>query len=470
MNLIQFLILCFSLTLQIGNAQKIEKYTNSAAKQMFQLAPNGKTIAYIETIGSEKCIMLHYLRSDSRATLINLPNTLEYFYWKNDQIIIYAVKVNNESYLYALFVYENNFLNIPFSNLATIIDELPDNDSLVMLHYTHHPVYDNSVLYYNVYNTNTSLLYKNKNQFDRWKTNTEHQLIMASKKIENHTSYYFRSNHQQEFIPRFAIHDSIQFIPVSFSSKSKSIRAISDLNSDKLRIIEYAINNGNYAILKQDSLYDIVEFSYDVRTQIISTFKVYKLKKINAFIDSTRKKIWNKVSLFAQNENLFFMGVDEFEIMYLLKTSPSNNPGTYYLYNKRKDSVYLYHPMNPFLNDSNTSKVITYRFTYDNNQILNYYYKPIFSFNDTLLIYYHHTGRRIGYEYNAIIQAKCALGYQILIINGPGTTGLGKAYQFTHLSKIAIQKIIEHSANYFNPRTKNKILVDKNLVPLFQPK
>ena len=97
-------------------------------------------------------------------------------------------------------------------------------------------------------------------------------------------------------------------------------------------MIEYFPLEGRYDVIASDSIFDVTEFSYSTLSHMMTAIKKNKIKKENYFRDEEREIIWKKVSEKALSEDLFFMGTDQEENTFLLKSFPSNHPGIYYLY------------------------------------------------------------------------------------------------------------------------------------------
>lgn len=441
-------------------------YHVSSTKQLFQLSPSGNEIAYLDTCAPARGIYLDDFRNNKKILWARVPEHTLFFFWKNNNILLYAETSSDKTIYHALL--RSNAKPIPFNVKEdyTLLDEWPQSDSCVLLHLTKHPLWGNCVTSYNIYSQSQTLKYKNDPAFTSFLLNPDGRLTWACKK-NNHTwEYYYRNDEQEPFQICLSVPDTVFFKPVAYTYTHESLWAISNFNSDKNRVIEFFPEAGNYNVLFSDSLADLNEFSYSLSNRMLTANKRYHLKKENSFLDENRKNIWEKVSAKAMSDDLFFMGTDDEENSFLLKTFPSNHPGKYYLYDGKNAMVHEYYNLNQWLNEKNTRKTITCLKTIHEQPYL-FYYTPAHSNNsDTLYIYSHHKGARLKYQYNPTLQEMSAKGISVLMINMPGTDGFGKSYQNTILSAQEINDAIETGLKHFNLNHTVYIHVDEKLIPL----
>lgn len=464
-HLLFFLFLLLPFISNAMPADSVLYYANPA-KHAFQLSPNGKYIAFIDTSNNQSCIFTDNLQSHEIKQIVTPELPLLYFYWKNNNALLFASDSSGKTLFYAYLIKEGITIPVLHNEPFSIIDELPLNDSNILIHTPQHVSFGNAVLMYNLFNQQTKLFYKNSHGFDSWLTTLDGKLLLASKKASPFTQYYYRSVANTDFAPAFKIYDTVSFIPVCFGPDNQTLWAISNIDYDKQRIIAFNALTGKYTVLKQDSLLDVSEFSYSHKLKHITAFKINRSKKTNEFTDKLREFVWRKVTSYAKTYDVFFMGSDQEENQFLLKSFPSNHRGAYYYYNKKTDQTILYHTLNPALNDNNTSRAKHFLFHLEGVPFVLYHYIPRPPSSDTMLIYLHKTGKRLSYEYNPNVQYQVAKGYQVLMINCPGTTGFGTKYRNMPWSESIQNKLLEYIKTNIAQGINHFLFVDKNLKPL----
>lgn len=461
----------------------LENFFKEPIKSSFQLSPDGKRYAYLSPFEDQESIFIVDIINDKISNLSNKINgDIEKYLWADSKTIIYQ-KVDTSSNFVKIFSIDleskktlclTNEKNAGFrlvDNLATSQDEI--------------------------------IIYVKKGNQEAWKPhrlNTKSgEIIPVSENLENieeriidHNGNYrvamqekgtktcilFREKEADKFRNLFTF-DNVRemFRPLFFDPDNKNIYAYSNLNRDKVALVEYdPYANNEVKVICEDSEYDLfgddetdfVKFS-EYRNKLAYIFYT-TWRRTYHFLDDYYKNMIPGLQSKFPDYVIRIITSDRNEEKHIIKISSDRLRGKYYLFDSTNGSLILVQDTYPWLEEEELAvrKPISYK-SKDGFTVHGYLTLPQCVEPKSLpLVVYPHGGPkwRDCWEMGRFteIQFLSNRGYAVLNVNFRGSSGYGKKFMTAGFKQngLNVQNDITHCIN--NLIEQN--IVDKDRVAI----
>jgi dipeptidyl aminopeptidase/acylaminoacyl peptidase len=409
-------------------------------KELFFISPNGK---YYSFLASYKGKMNIFVRGVDDTTSVRVTNdtvrSIYRYFWKGDRIMYLQDEGGNENYhLFSVSNSGDDLKNLtPFEGsrceMVDALRNIPGKEKhiIVALNKRNKECFDPYLL--NVETGELTLLYNNIENFLEWKTDNNGVIRLALRPEGQYDVWYYRKAENEPFqvMQKTSYRDS--FTPKSFNSENLLIYALSNLERDKVALVEYdPETKSEVKILFSNDNYDLQGITYDRKKQKLMSVYWNAERSMEHFFDDEWGSIYHEFKSRFADDDLFIISHDDESSKAIVFVYSDRNPGIYYLYDFAAKTIS--EASNPYswIDQSEMARVkpVSYS-SRDGLTIHGYLTLPKGVKAQKLpLIVYPHGGpwSRDLWFFNPEIQFLANRGYAVFQMNFRGSTGYGKKF------------------------------------------
>jgi dipeptidyl aminopeptidase/acylaminoacyl peptidase len=386
---------------------------------------------FVQEIGKDSAIRL---TSDTARDIAG-------YFWGNNNRILYLKDTGGDEN-YKLFG-----VNADGSNLAAltdfpgvrteIIDDLPDIDEFVIvgLNKRNPQVFDPYRL--NINTGELSLLAENPGNIQAWYTDHDGKLRMASAIVDGvNTSLLYRETENDEFKTVLTTSFKETLAPQFFTFDNKNIYASSNLDRDKMVIVEFDPNTGEEVkVLYENPDYDVEGLSFSRARKVLTAARYTSWKVERHFFDKDIESLFTKVKKQLGEYEISVGSTNKAEDKFIIRTYSDKSLGAYYLYDKTSDKLSKIADVSPWLDETNMADQTPVEYkSRDGLTIHGYLTLPkgytMENAKNLPVVVNPHGGPwfRDSWGFNPEIQFLANRGYAVFQMNFRGSTGYGKKF------------------------------------------
>jgi dipeptidyl aminopeptidase/acylaminoacyl peptidase len=415
----------------------LESFFNNAQKSHFHISPDGKNVSYLQSFNGKLNLFVQSLENDSVKRITSFSDfSIKQYGWAGDHHLMY-LKLNETG--------GNCFLNIAKSDGSTTLNiPLKTNTKIKFLknlqindHYALITTNERMSECFDVYridlNTGEKLMIEeNPGYVTRWLANGngEIKLALGSDGI-NETIYY---KMDKEFLPVKSCNFVNRIEPIGFSAKKDHIYALSNMNRDKLSIVEFNCATGKEAaVIYENDKVDVVDFYYSKKKSTV-LFAMYEDPKPKFhFLDNGLENLYDHLKDKIGENEIKLIDTDDNEENLIIRTYTDKDPGSYYLYRVKDQFLLKLDDVNKAIDPSKMCNVepITYK-SRDGLEIEGFLTLPkgIQNKNLPVVVYPHHGPfKKNSWIYSSDVQFLANRGYAVFQMNYRGSSGYGKKFK-----------------------------------------
>lgn len=413
-----------------------------------QISPDGKYITFIKPFNNVRNIWIKERNQrfeDARPITADTKRPISGYFWSRDgKYVLYVQdKGGDENYrVYAVDpkekgnpVPEAKDLT-PLPNVRAMIIDVPKNspnEIIIGLNDRDPQLHD--VYRINLKTGKRTLIWKNDDNVAGWITNLKGELKLGLRMLPDGGSEILKIN-GEKLEQIYAVNSEENASPIRFTKDGDKFYLISNkgISVDKSELYLYDLKTGKIDFVEKDPL-DEVDFSdvifSDITNEILATvyegdrLRIYpKDKKFAKDLETLKAKLpEGELSLrsVTSDENLWIVGV-----------SRDVDPGSVYLFDRKKGEVELLYKSRPNLPTEHLANMKPIRYkSKDGLEIPAYLTLPkgIESKNlPTILFVHGGPWARDNWGYDPMAQFLANRGYAVLQPNFRGSTGYGKKF------------------------------------------
>jgi len=434
----------------------VKDFFKNADYSGLQLSPNGKYLAVISPINKRRNIVVMEVEGLKNArALTGLKKDIAGFFWANDDEIIFTMDSDGDE---AFGLYLVNRKGAPKvktligsrsgasgTRSASIVESLPDDPKHVIVQYNgRNPKYAD--LYKLPLNSRWSdrrkknsgmkLIAKNPGDVQGWIVDHDGDVRGAYSIKGLKGKFHYKAKGEKDFrvVKEFNIHDE-GMTPLGFAWDNKTMYVASNVGRDRNAIYEYdpeadklgkmiyghdTVDVGGLMMSRKqqkligvsyfDDYPESIYFDKDTETVISGLKKAFPGKRVN-------------ITSQSKDENL-----------NVLLVSNDNDPGSYYLYNRKSGDVRFLVSGRKWLNPDDMSHMKPIKFTSrDGLTVRGYVTIPKSSNGKKLPLIVNPHGGPFGvrdrWGFNPEHQFFASRGYATVQVNYRGSGGYGRSYE-----------------------------------------
>lgn len=420
----------------------LEDFFKNPEKSGYQLSPDGKYYSFMAPYMRRMNIFVQEIGKDSAIRLTSdTARDIAGYFWGNNNRILYLKDTGGDEN-YKLFG-----VNADGSNLAAltdfpgvrteIIDDLPDIDEFVIvgLNKRNPQVFDPYRL--NINTGELSLLAENPGNIQAWYTDHDGKLRMASAIVDGvNTSLLYRETENDEFKTVLTTSFKETLAPQFFTFDNKNIYASSNLDRDKMVIVEFDPNTGKEVkVLYENPDYDVEGLSFSRARKVLTAARYTSWKVERHFFDKDIESLFTKVKKQLGEYEISVGSTNKAEDKFIIRTYSDKSLGAYYLYDKTSDKLSKIADVSPWLDETNMADQTPVEYkSRDGLTIHGYLTLPkgytMENAKNLPVVVNPHGGPwfRDSWGFNPEIQFLANRGYAVFQMNFRGSTGYGKKF------------------------------------------
>ncbi len=438
---IGLLLVCVGCSHQGDNSRiPVQDFFSVPEKSSYKISPDGQQIAYLGLENHCKNIFILNLedKSKSKQLTYQVDMNVQYFFWTDDNQIIYSNTQSSEDSLRLYSINVASEIATPLfkpikKRLRWIHPMVPrDNSLLAAINERDSSVFD----VYRVYLDGRPkvLLEHNPGNVISWYGSTDGHVRLALTSDSVEESILYRPEGIGPF--REVVTNSIETTvsPLGFKKGSNSIAyALSNIGRDKLALIEYDVAKGvEVKELYSNKDADLTSSGYvsELQEMIYTSYSLDKEKRF--FFNDRIKEINGRIQAKVDGAEIDFLDHDSTLNRFIIKSYTDRNPGAIYYYDANEDKLQKLNDLNPKITSRqmSTMEPVSYK-TRDGLTIQGYLTYPLNTDRKNLpVIVIPHDGPngRVDWGFQPEAQFLANRGYAVFQMNYRGSVGYGKAF------------------------------------------
>ncbi|MEC3879801.1 S9 family peptidase [Parapedobacter sp. 10938] len=417
----------------------VADFFSEPAKTNFQISPNGEYIAYLGLYGGEKNIYVICAGEEGNPQRITTETEwgIHSYFWANDNELVFTKDKRHDSL--QIFAVHRTTLAVRHLMRPSTVKlrwisptKVINNSFLISLNERDSSVFD-------VYRLRTDackkeLVAKNPGNIIRWYAdlNGELRLALASDSVKE--TMLYRDSEDEPFRPVISNSFKNSIMPLGFSTGKRShVFALSNLNRDKLALVEIDMKTGNeVAVIYSHPDVDIDHggYSNDRGKMAYATYATWKQQR--HFLDAKTERVYGAICKKLAGYEIDILDRDTARNRFIVQTFTDKDPGAIYYYDMAGNALAKLTDNSPALRDCLLAgmKPVTYQ-SRDGRQINGYLtLPPNTKGSKAPVIVYPHGGpsARSKWGFNPVVQFFANRGFAVFQINYRGSRGYGKAF------------------------------------------
>lgn len=416
-------------------------FFKNGKKSSFLISPDGNYFSYLAGYKDKMNIFVQKVTGDTTSVRVTGDTTrsIDSYFWKGDRIVYYQDKAGDENYqLYAVSTHGKDHKSLtPFDGVrTTVIDalyEIPgkEKELIVGMNKRTKEYFDPYLL--NIETGALTLLYDNKNNFERWITDNAGTIRMAAKTDGVNNVWHYRKTAKDAFRPVMTTSFKEEFSPEAFDKDNKLLYALTNIGRDKtiLALYDPAAKKEVKEIFANNE-YDLYGIFYDRKKQTLVDVRWTAEKDEKHYFDKNWEDIHHDLKKRFEGYEAEVVNYDDARTKAVVWVSNDRSPSKYYLYDfKSKEVTEAANPY-PWIDEKQMCymKPITYQ-SRDGLLIHGYLTLPLGVEAKNLPVVINPHGGPWGRDYwgyNSEVQFLANRGYAVLQMNFRGSTGYGKKF------------------------------------------
>lgn len=339
---------------------------------------------------------------------------------------------------------------------ADIIDILPEDNQHILISstpWTKSGSAHATVFKLNVYTGKMKKIKTAPVSGARFITNDKGELILAIGALADDTLRVFRINSEDNWQEVKAFNYGGAFEPVAVTASGEGLYVLDNTDNDKTGLYELNLSSGEYKNIFTDKDVDITKAQLSVDRRSVYAVQVDPDYPTYVMLDGEQEeaKLFKLLTEFFPGEEITLTSHDNKGQLWVIKVSSPYKPGTYYLFDKKKNKIGLLFHAYKNLPEKALSDVDPIQFTATDGKIIKGYITQTASEKQSpqpmvVLVHGGPHGVRDYWRYNREVQMLASQGYRVLQVNYRGSYGYGKAFWqagFRHWGDSIQQDIID---------------------------
>jgi dipeptidyl aminopeptidase/acylaminoacyl peptidase len=416
----------------------MEDFFKDPQRAGYRISPNGEWILYRAPHQGRMNVFVQKL-GDTTAIPVTAETERSIYNaeWESDERIVFVKDSGGDENTHILSVKPDGSGltdHTPFekvrAGIVDILEERP-NELLIEHNKRNAQVFDVYLL-----NTNTGemkMVAENPGNITGWVTDHDGKIRAAVATDGVNSSILFRENENEKFKTVLTTSFKETVTPVAFTFDNKNIYAMSNLQRDKIGLVEFDPRTAKE--VKEIYVHpdvDIDGFDYSKKRKVLTHVSYNTDKPQRHFLDEQDKQIHENISKEIPNYSFFIARKNKAEDKLLVYVSSDKYFGGYYFYDVNQKSFKKLSDFKPWLKEENMAamKPITYK-SRDGLTINGYLTLPKGIEPKNLPVVINPHGgpwARDGWGYNPEVQFLANRGYAVLQMNFRGSTGYGRKF------------------------------------------
>lgn len=458
----------------------LRDFFKAPEKSIFRISPNGQYISYLKPYKDKLNLFIKTIANGEEKMVTSFTDysiRTDYFWTFDNEIIFFQENIGLDEY--KVFSVDVPTLNVKLllSQDKVFIYPISKNKNepdVINIRMNKRDPSNFDIYRLNVKTGDLSLYLKNPGNITQWYPDDDGKIRLVRQSDGVNESILFRPNDKAPFKEIIQNNFKTSVVPIAFTGEAQYFYAISNVNRDKMALVEINAEDGKEkrVIYSSDNV-DIQNVEYTKikhRLELLSwqdpNISKYYLNKYIKFIYA---KIAQKL---PGGNDINIIDRDTAEQKFIVTSSNDRNPGSYYLFINDSAKLVKLGEVNSALksNELCSMQPVSFKAS-DGMTIGGYLTLPHGPRKTNLpLIVMVHDGpfnQRYWWGYNPEVQFLANRGYAVFQVNFRGSTGFGKSFHNAGFKEVGgkIQQDITDGVHWL---IKNKTANPKKIA-IFGP-
>lgn len=435
-----FCVLLFSCSQDV-KVRKIatEDFFKDPEKSSFHISPDGQFLSYLKPSQGKLNIFIQSI-ADGKVSQITTyaDESIKSYFWAGNDKLFYMKEKDSLDHYQIFSVNKDgsasNKIQSTANSRVEIIDQVKRDNQFVLIS-TNERIAENFDVYRLDINTGKkTMLIKNPGSMVDWIADHEGKVRLAIGSDGVNETIYYREDEKNNFKIVISNNFKNTLKPLGFTKQKNHIYALSNLNRDKLALVEFDCGSGKeIKVIYENLNADVSDVVYSKSSQQLA-YLTYEISKREIhFLNKQIKQMAEEVRKQVPNQEIKIIDKDQSESRFIVRTYTDRNPGSTYLYTVKDKSLIKLSDLNSAIKPAEMCemKPINYK-SRDGLNIYGYLTLPMGKKAKNLpcvVIPHQGPSTRNIWAYNAEVQFLANRGYAVFQMNYRGSTGYGKAFQ-----------------------------------------
>lgn len=442
-------------------------------KVAYRISPDGKYISYLKPYKDKQNLFIQSLsggKEQMATAFTDYSIRGDYFWTYNNEIVFFQDIITvDEIRMFALDVstLKTQVIISPKKVRISMVGRDKHEPDVVTLRMNKRDSANFDIYKLNIKTKALNPYLVNPGNITQWYPDADGKirLVRASDGVDE--TILYRPNDKEPFKPIIANNFKTSVKPIAFTGVGNYFLALSNVNRDKSALVEINAEDGKeHKVIFALNNADIQDYQYSKNKHKIELVGWDAAKPQKHFLDPEIKNIYDKLAAELKGNEIEITDRDSAENKFIIITYTDRNPGSYYLYEKKKEKLTKLGDINPHLKPDELCAMqpISYKAS-DGMTINGYLTLPLGQATTNLpLVVIPHDGpfSRTSWGYNPEVQFLANRGYAVFQVNYRGSTGFGKAFYSAGFKEVGgkIQQDITDGVNWL---IQNKVANPKKI-------
>lgn len=442
-------------------------------KVNYRISPDGKYISYLKPYKDKQNLFIQSLsggKEQMATAFTDYSIRGDYFWTYNNEIVFFQDIITvDEIRMFALDVstLKTQVIISPKKVRISMIGRDKHEPDVVTLRMNKRDSANFDIYKLNIKTKALNPYLVNPGNITQWYPDADGKirLVRASDGVDE--TILYRRNDKDPFKPIIANNFKTSVKPIAFTGVGNYFLALSNVNRDKSALVEINAEDGKeHKVIFALNNADIQDYQYSKNKHKIELVGWDAAKPQKHFLDPEIKSIYDKLAAELKGNEIEITDRDSAENKFIIISYTDRTPGSYYLYEKKKEKLTKLGDINPHLKPDELCAMqpISYKAS-DGMTINGYLTLPLGQATTNLpLVVIPHDGpfSRTSWGYNPEVQFLANRGYAVFQVNYRGSTGFGKAFYSAGFKQVGgkIQQDITDGVNWL---IQNKVANPKKI-------
>ncbi len=471
-----YILLLSACRQQTGVEQiSVETFFRDPQKSLFDISPDGKFISFLQPHKGKLNVFIQSLDTDSILRISDIEDqSIKKYFWAGNDHILYVLD-NGQGNNFKLFAATTDGkqtirINIKPTTKVEFIDHFKYTNRYILVAMNERNPENFDVYKLDLQTGNKEMIEKNPGNIIKWISDDQSKIRLAIGSDSVTETLYYREDGTSAFKAVKSCNFRNTLEPVGFTGEKDHIYALSNLQRDKLALVDFDCKTGKETkVLYENPRGDIMDVMYFKSLNKMGYVNTEIHKREVHFLDKDVADIYYKIKEKLKNEKFKVLNSDGKEERFILRSFSDTSPGSYYIYYIKEDNLKKLADVNAAIKPSFMCemKPVSYK-TRDGLTIQGYLTLPKNKNPRNLpCVVIPHPGphAKNSWGYSAEVQFLANRGYAVFQMNYRGSTGYGKDFKISGFKEWGkkIQDDITDGVNWLI----NEEIADKNRIAIY---
>lgn len=414
----------------------VETFFKNAQQFNYRISPDGKALAFLQLYKGKLNVFVRSIDDTTTLQLTRLEDlSVRDFSWVGNNRLFCEKEKDSSNRCGAFLIGKDgtNYTSIKIKagkKLNILDNSVHANQVLITSNERDESFFD--VYQLNIENGSKKLFVENPGDILLWFADEKGDVNLGAGSDGVNETIYYRANVKEKLKAIFSNNFKSTLKPLGFTKDKRYIYALSNLNRDKLALVEFDCLEGKESkLIYQHPDVDILEVlnSGLNKEPALVTYELDR-RQVH-FLNQTYKEIYEDILDKLPNREIKI--TDSSKHNLIIKAYTDKNPGAFYIYNIEQRSLKKLADVNPAIEPANmcSMQAISYQ-TKDGLTIHGYLTLPLGKKKENLpCVILPHSGpnQRNVWDFLPEVQFLANRGYAVLQMNYRGSTGYGKKFE-----------------------------------------